>query len=182
MYLCYKVQFVSYRLDMLILVDIDSYYSNKFENVLVHLRYMFDYNSTTNSNQTSSVDFHLTYNIEDYNHEFLLIHLYNSAVRIDKISNVFDFQDRMISNNESIWTMATVYMYQNRVEFDMNVVQFEVYINVTQEINVMAIVGEFENLVELYLYNYLDMDSMVTRRDRHIYLRNVVFFVIGVKV
>ncbi len=59
-------------------------------------------------------------NIEDYNLGFLPNYPYSSAVLINNISNVFDCQDHMVSNMDSILTMMKEYMNQNKVKFDMN--------------------------------------------------------------
>jgi hypothetical protein len=71
-------------------------------------------------------------NIEDYNHVFLLIYLYNLVEQINNISNVFDFQDYMFSNMNSISTMRKEYMNQNKVRFDTNDILFVIDIDVNQ--------------------------------------------------
>lgn len=110
-------------------------------------------------------------NIEDYNHVFLLIYLHNLVEQINKISNVFVFQDHILSNMDSILTIMKEYMHQNKVEFDMNDILFQVYIDVNQQEYLMDNVLVIEHLFHVYYHNDLDMNSKVTKKDKDIFLR-----------
>lgn len=90
---------------------------------------------------------------------------------IDKISNVFDYQDRMFSSMDSISTMTKEYMNQNKVKFDMNDILFVIHIDLNQSEYVMVNVVEIENLFDLDFHNHLDINSKKTTDDKDIGLK-----------